>query len=370
MILLAFAISASSLTAAEISWIQSTPTSAPEKVVLKDIEIPGNTDEGEAWKSWLKVYVITTGLPHFTHRPVLGTYTQSEGSITFAPRFPFSDRIAYRAEFAIPLHKSERKDSIVSEWHPDPSAKQPSTLVANIYPTSALLPENLLKFYLTFSNPMSGGHVYDHIHLFNEKDQEVDLPFLELGEELWDESMQRLTLFIDPGRIKRGVKPLEDIGPSLEAGKRYRLVIDKNWKDAEGNPLKSGYEKEFGVTQPDRQPIHPDTWEMIIHSEGSLDALIIQFGESLDYALSQRMIEALNEGQHWIPSTTKLTAEETELHFIPEKPWPKGTHQIRIRTLLEDLAGNNVGKPFEVDVFEEVQKRITVDYVNRTFTIQ
>ena len=32
----------------------------------------------------------------------------------------------------------------------------------------------------------------------------IELPFLEIDEELWDPAMMRLTLFIDPGRIKRG----------------------------------------------------------------------------------------------------------------------------------------------------------------------
>ena len=66
---------------------------------------------------------------------------------------------------------------------------------------------------------MQRGHVYDHIHLLGEAGKPVELPFLELDEELWDPEMTRLTIFIDPGRIKRGVRPLEEIGPALEAGK-------------------------------------------------------------------------------------------------------------------------------------------------------
>jgi hypothetical protein len=50
--------------------------------------------------------------------------------------------------------------------------------------------------------------------------------------------MMRLTLFIDPGRIKRGVLPLEEVGPALEEGKRYTLMIDRDLKDGTGNPLK------------------------------------------------------------------------------------------------------------------------------------
>jgi hypothetical protein len=71
------------------------------------------------------------------------------------------------------------------------------------------------------------------------------LPFLEIDEELWDDSMTRLTLFIEPGRIKRGVKPLEDIGPALEEGKSYTLVIDAAWQDGHGRSLKESFRKQF-----------------------------------------------------------------------------------------------------------------------------
>ena len=64
---------------------------------------------------------------------------------------------------------------------------------------------------------------------------EVEL-FLELEDELqW--SLTRLTLLLDPARVKRGLKPNLDEGRALEAGKRYQLVIDQQWPDATGRPL-------------------------------------------------------------------------------------------------------------------------------------
>ena len=46
--------------------------------------------------------------------------------------------------------------------------------------------------------------------------------------------MTRLTLLLDPGRIKRGVRPLEEIGGALQVGRTYTLVIDDAWPDAKG----------------------------------------------------------------------------------------------------------------------------------------
>ena len=39
-------------------------------------------------------------------------------------------------------------------------------------------------------------------------------------------------------------------------------------------------------------------------------------------------------------------------------------------TILEDLAGNNVGKPFDVDLFDNIQRRLTTKTVTRFFTIR
>ena len=56
------------------------------------------------------------------------------------------------------------------------------------------------------------------------------------GEELWDPNFQRLTMTFDPGRIKRGLTSNETMGPPIAEGKRYTLVIDRDWPDARGVP--------------------------------------------------------------------------------------------------------------------------------------
>ncbi|MCH7864908.1 MAG: hypothetical protein IIC56_06820, partial [Proteobacteria bacterium] len=105
--------------------------------------------------------------------------------------------------------------------------------MTQVYPSADVLPENLLKFYLHFSAPMSRGDSYQHIRLVRQNGSVVDLPFLELDQELWDRRQTRLTLLFDPGRIKRGLKPHEEVGPALKPGRRYTLEIDAHWLNAE-----------------------------------------------------------------------------------------------------------------------------------------
>jgi hypothetical protein len=52
------------------------------------------------------------------------------------------------------------------------------------------------------------------------------------GEELWDPGFRRLTMTFAPGRIKRGLTSNESIGPPITEGKRYTLVVDRDWLDA------------------------------------------------------------------------------------------------------------------------------------------
>ena len=55
--------------------------------------------------------------------------------------------------------------------------------------------------------------------------------------------------------------------------------------------------------------------------------------------------------------------------FFPEQPWRPGDYRLAIGSLLEDLAGNRINRPFEVDIFERVEERITTTTVSLPFRI-
>jgi hypothetical protein len=55
--------------------------------------------------------------------------------------------------------------------------------------------------------------------------------------ELWDRSMQHLTILVDPGRLKRGVGPNRELGPPLKVGDEYALVAGSGLVDLSGEPL-------------------------------------------------------------------------------------------------------------------------------------
>jgi hypothetical protein len=238
---------------------------------------------------------------------------------------------------------------------PRPAA--PPTLVSRLYPSAAELPENLLKFYVHFSAPMSRGGVYRHIRLLDEAGREVELPFLELDEELWNPAMTRLTLFIDPGRIKRGVRPLVEIGPALEEGKRYTLVIDPALIDAAGRELGQPFRKLFSVAPPLREAPDPAKWKVTSPPAATRSPLTIDFPHPMDHALAERLIRVVNATGQALPGETSLANDERRWTFTPTDPWPAGRYEIVVQPTVEDLAGNNVGKLFEVDLQQTQEGR-------------
>jgi hypothetical protein len=192
---------------------------------------------------------------------------------------------------------------------------------------------------------------------------------LELGEELWDPAMRRFTLLCDPGRVKRGLKPREELGPVLEEGKSYTLVIDRDWPDAAGADLQEGMRKSFQVLPPDDAPIDPKAWRIESPHAGTAEALVVRFGEPLDHALLERVVWVENPAGEKLVGTIETSDDETCWRFTPLEPWPAGEYQLVANTALEDLAGNAIGRPFDVDVFGPIQRTIETETVSIPFAV-
>jgi hypothetical protein len=311
--------------------------------VVSGRELPASPP-ASGWASIFAVYAGTGDIP-----PLLGTYSAAVGTLTFRPKYPVAPGLRVRAVF--------RGREFV--FNVPAGTVQPSTRVSEVYPTASAIPENQLKFYVEFSAPMSRGEAWKHLRLLKASGEAVELPFLEIDQEMWDLTSTRLTVLFDPGRIKRGVKPLEDIGPAIEAGGEYTLVVDAGWRDAAGAPLISGHSKRFRVVEADRTPIDPTAWRIAPVRAGTRDPLVVDFGEPLDWALAQRLIRV--DG---MAGAVSLESEERQWRFVPEAAWPTAGAVLNIDARLEDLAGNKVGRPLDVDVFERVSRTVSAEVVS------
>jgi hypothetical protein len=297
---------------------------------------------------------------------LLGSYEvdREAGVLRFRTRFPLEPGVHYRAVFRRPGTVAS-----LSYTRPKPPAGKPTTRVVRVSPARGTLPENLLKFYIEFSAPMSRGEAYEHVRLLDASGKPLDLPFLELGEELWDPRGVRFTLLFDPGRIKTGLKPREELGPVLEAGKSYTLVIDRGWHDAAGKPLADEFRKPFRAGPADTTPVDPKSWALDVPAAGTRAPLKVTFPEPLDRALLGRVVGVAVAGGKGVAGAVVVGDDETSWSFTPDEPWTAGRFVLRADRALEDLAGNSIGRPFEVDVFKKVELQPASETVEVPFVI-
>jgi len=300
-----------------------------------------------AWRQLVAVYVDQpsrdSAMP-----PVIGRYVARGDRIRFEPRFPFAEGVSYRVE--VDTAPAGRAAARLVHRFVIPSVNRPrTTRIAGVHPSSAQLPENLLRWYVETSAPMEIGSALANVHLMDEAGREVPGAFLALDQELWDPARRRLTLLLDPGRVKRGVRTNVESGAPLVAGRRYRLVIDNSWKDGTGAPLASGFEMPFEAVAADRRSPDPDRWRLTPPPARTRSSLRVAFGEPMDHALASRLIDVLDSRGVPVPGSVELTASDSTWVFTPTSAWTAGEFTLRIGGSLEDIAGNNIARVFDVD---------------------
>src|SRR5580658_4464341 len=306
------------------------------------------------WSSVFSVYAGSGDMP-----AMLGTYTVEGTALTFRPRWPIAPGMHVLAVFHL-----AGEAPVETAFDTPKSPPAAATRIERIYPSTDVLPSNTLKLYIYFSAAMRRGEAWQHIRLLDDRGAPVELPFLEIDQELWDPANTRLTVLFDPGRIKRGLLPLSESGPNIVEGRRYTLVIGHDWLDANGTPLAADFTKQFRVVEAERKPVDPAAWRISPPHPGTADPLIVDFPRPLDYALLQRAISV--DG---VKGKVEVTRGEMQWRFTPETPWKAADYRLTVNTRLEDLAGNRVGRAFDVDKFEEVTTQIQTETVSIPFRI-
>lgn len=328
-------------------------------------DLPHHPADDAKWRKVLRVAVAPQKGQDDNLPAMLGEYYLVKGRLLFVPEFPLRPGVKYRATYTTGKGRTVTREFTLPRAKP----AQPA-VVTQVYPTATVLPENLLKFYIHFSVPMSRGEAYRRISILDAAGRKVDGPFLELAEELWDPAGTRFTLLFDPGRIKRGLKPREDVGLPLRRGKSYTLVIDRKWESAEGVPLKESFRRKFRVGPPDERQPDPHTWRVTPASPRTKDPLVVLFPESLDAAMLRRVLRVVDASGRTVRGRIALGRHETRWEFRPTKPWTVGKYALTAETTLEDLAGNSIGRPFEVDLRSKRPRKAAKKRVRIPFEVR
>ena len=147
-----------------------------------------------------------------------------------------------------------------------------------ISPQATVLPANILRFYVHFPRPAEAHFDRDHLWLLNEEEQVVHDPFLVLSQELWSVDGRRLTVLMEPGRIKRGLGTDPSHEPALVVGRTYSLVVTALGQTARHT---------FRVSDPVLEAVDENHWRLVSPTAGSLDPAVVHFDRVMDAALCE-----------------------------------------------------------------------------------
>lgn len=307
------------------------------------------TQIGGLLHSIFRVTVVRTEVHSGDDLPdVLGRYQVLEDGVRFVPHFPFERGLSYRASFdPRPLGRPKFSEVLTHEFSfPRDEATVP-TEVTRLFPAADDLPENLLRFYVCFSSPMQRGRAEAEISLLTSDGEPAPDVLYRAPVELWDRSMQCLTILLDPGRLKRGVGPNRKLGPPLKAGQMYMLAIGAGMTDISGGQLAKTVYKRFRVTDAVREPIAVERWQVVPPRAGSRQPLLLMFPRPLDWAMLAHAITIESTSEQSVDGRIEIDPHETRWRFTPTSTWVAGNYRIRIASTLEDVCGNSVTAAFD-----------------------
>ena len=102
--------------------------------------------------------------------------------------------------------------------------------------------------------------------------------------------------------------------------------------------------------------MRPSQWKIQPPAADSLDAMTVIFPEPMESAVTLRAIRVAAATGDAINGEAALEEHERRWRFVPVTPWKRGVYKILIQSIIEDLAGNNIGKVFDVDKLDQVGK--------------
>ena len=304
-----------------------------------------------------------------TLQPIAGRFAINEGSICFIPRFPFLNGMSYSLIVYSGLVVGRAGElEIWPIQRPSPAGGLTTEAVA-IYPTAEEVPVNQLKFYIHFSSPMSEGWATRAVHVRRaDNDEPLNDVFLAMDPELWDPERRRLTLLLDPGRIKRGLVPHEEASYPLVEGVPVVINVDTEFRDAAGQPLRTGMERRYEVEPAVRVRVNAADWRFHCPTLGSRSPLTVEFDRSLDHALLEHRLGVNNAAGAPVDGRGSVGLGERSWQFEPQSPWEEGRYVVVVDPRLEDLAGNSLIRVFDRDLMRAEDVPVDVRAVAVEFT--
>ena len=296
----------------------------------------GSRAEDEAFHEMITVFLGSRARLREEALPITGQYDRSSHLLKFTPAFGFEPGQSY----VVRIQVGAAPPRFV-EFSLPAEVEVVEAQVVDVFPSSAVLPENVLRFYVHFSVPMAPHRAWEFIGLHDDTGSADDAAFMRFKQELWSEDRRRLTLLIDPGRIKRGVGTHLGLGPALQQGRRYALTLGPGWPSADGSSQLQAFCKRFDVGAPLRDRPDARRWSFEFPSPRTRDPLAIVFDRCFDRHRLDDALRVEGSGGRAIEGRGAVGTDEMSWTFTPDEPWDGMPMRVAVDPALEDVAGNN-----------------------------
>ncbi|MFS4418593.1 hypothetical protein [Maribacter sp. 2307ULW6-5] len=316
------------------------------------VSLPGNIFSNEALADHTPYLYL--GKPKM-HRPektaILTDVTLEGNSLKIEPKFSLFDNTEYYILFPEAWNQRPYDFRIEREV----SKKNPP-VVLNILPTTNQVPENLLRFYIVFSQSMQEGFVASHVKLY-ENDSEVKHTFVPLKDDLWNKDRTIVTLILDPSRVKTNVGANVLLGRALKKGKHYKLVIASGWEGPDGNVTEETVTKTITVLPQVSEKLDTSTLTLNVPTKTTKEAITVQWHPLVDILLCQEMVRIVTDEGEVVKGRIAIDIKRNQWSFTPLLPWKRGSYQLLIEKTLEDHLGNNFKHPFDTKAASRIAEK-------------
>ena len=221
-----------------------------------------------------------------------------------------------------------------------------SAAQVEVHPAGSFVPENLLRIELRFPRAQRVPFDINQVKLLDSTGLPIQDAFLDLT--LPSADGRRVTILMNPGRVKTGVRPNLAMGRALHAGSTVRLVVEG--PSAGPHPVV----KEWVVTAFEPRGPQPTRWRLSAPRLHTRDALIVSLRAPITSS-AEGLIAVSDASGRRVEGHTNLSDGDTVWRFTPDTPWQNGPHAVVTHPDLEDPAGNRICAAFEQQRASEVR---------------
>ena len=291
-----------------------------------------------------------------SHYSVTCKYEVTGDTLAFTPVLPLGNGIAFE------VRVFGKSDTLTKRYTtPMFAANHTTPTVSNIYPLAATVPSNILMFHVEFTTPMNEDVMtFKDIAILDENGVAKKRVWREKSN--WSNDGKHLVLMVHPGRIKRGIEYMKELGVLFEEGKQYTLVVPTHLKDKYGKPLGKEYKKTFTIAAADRDiPVYQQS-AFVSPQKDTKNAITLSFSEAIDYGTAQLGIEVFTAEGNKVDGVVTSTNNDSQWNFTPTQNWEDKTYTIALNDYLGDLASNHLTRKFEVEHLDSIAKRRTLKF--------